>query len=46
MSKIKSVIWPKVILFGDSITQVWEAESLLRCYVVIALVCTSGHSER
>lgn len=30
MSKFKTIVWPKVILFGDSITQVRRPSSFLR----------------
>ena len=42
MSKYKTVIWPKVILFGDSITQVRSCMEIycnivhfVRCYLII-----------
>lgn len=35
MSKFKTIVWPKVILFGDSITQVRRPNSLFTYYCVI-----------
>lgn len=46
MSKLKTLTWPKVILFGDSITQVRHAQSclktLLYCLSRAALLATAA----
>lgn len=37
MSKFNTVIWPKVILFGDSITQVrFEVQCIANFYVLLS----------